>query len=125
MTCKYHAASATTRCTRTVSVVAPGDMADVEMIERLAKSWCLQAALYTTRKDQKLWDPREHPALPLEVLDAERSRMPPAPAVIITDQEQMEAAAAAEAAEDAAGAAAVAEDAEQSPDGAGRGRAKL
>ena len=53
VTCRYHALSVATRCTRTVSVLAPGDIACVEMAERFAKSWCLQAGLYTTRRDHE------------------------------------------------------------------------
>ena len=84
-TCRYHAQSDSVRCTKTLSVMQQGAE---EATLNLVKQWCIQASLHTRKDSHCSYNPRFHPALVPEAIEAAMLRLPPPPERLVTDQEQ-------------------------------------
>ena len=88
-TCRYHAGSAKTKCTKRLTVLQEG--AVDETLQRI-RMWLLQANLFIRKDEHTEWNPRVHAVLPPEIMEAELLRLPAPPDHITTDSE-MDAAA--------------------------------
>ena len=73
-TCKYHAQSATVRCTKTLTVLEQGMEGETLA---LVKQWCIQASLHTRKDTHYAYNPR-----------VEARLAPAPPEQVVTDEQQ-------------------------------------
>ena len=99
-------------------MAAPGEQVDIDYCKNLTKSWLLQGVRFDRKKDHREFNPRDHPMMPVEVMDLQVWVLRPPPVYLLSDRELDEFAglieedARAAAAEDPAVEAAAAELAE-------------
>ena len=84
--CPFHRLSTKTGCTKSLSLRSAND---AHTALRLMKLWCLQAALFTYKRDHSQVKPhllcKDPLALDDQLLEARALELPPVPAVVHTD----------------------------------------